>query len=226
MWSSSINLLASASLISTAAAKYDQYILAPSSRTIHPVAVYQGKVNGTVTNAESIAGEAVGSAVFTDVSAVTYDFGKSIGGVVTLEVGDVDPDQFIGLTVNIDSMSALTAPCLLTCNIVFREFTLDIRRRLRRHRRFRYRRDHRLPPHWTRHLHCLTRARARRFPVSLPGPQHHWQHRDPADQRLLYAHAPCRRRRTGKLYGILPLGRRAAKSDMVRRCLYEPAVHH
>ncbi len=56
------------------AAQYEQYILAPSSRTLHPVSVYQ--VNGSVTNAASLTGDAVGSGVFQDVSAVTYDFGK------------------------------------------------------------------------------------------------------------------------------------------------------
>lgn len=96
-------LLAYAGLVS-AAAKYDQYILAPSSRTIYPVSVYQGKVNGTVTGAESIAGEATGSAIFTDVSAVTYDFGKNIGGLVSLQIGNVDPDQFIGLTYSESSL--------------------------------------------------------------------------------------------------------------------------
>jgi len=64
-------LLASA----TAAAKYEQYILAPSSRTLHPTAVY--KVNGSVEGAESLVGtgDAMGRAMFQGESAVTYDFG-------------------------------------------------------------------------------------------------------------------------------------------------------
>ena len=58
----------------TSAAKYEQYILAPSSRTLHPVSVYQ--VNGSVSNADSLTGDFSGNAVFQGQSAVTYDFGK------------------------------------------------------------------------------------------------------------------------------------------------------
>ena len=56
------------------AAKYEQYILAPSSRTLHPVSVYQ--VNGSVLGAGSLASDVHGSAIFKDQSAVTYDFRK------------------------------------------------------------------------------------------------------------------------------------------------------
>ena len=56
------------------AARYEQYILAPSSRTLHPVSVYQ--VNGSVSNADSLTGDSSGNAVFQGQSAVTYDFGK------------------------------------------------------------------------------------------------------------------------------------------------------
>lgn len=56
------------------AARYEQYILAPSSRTLYPVSVYQ--VNGSVSNAESLIGDSSGNAVFQGPSAVTYDFGK------------------------------------------------------------------------------------------------------------------------------------------------------
>jgi hypothetical protein len=56
------------------AAKYEQYILAPSSRTLYPASVYQ--VNGSVTDSSSLTGESSGTATFQDVSAVTYDFGK------------------------------------------------------------------------------------------------------------------------------------------------------
>lgn len=56
------------------AAKYDQYILAPSSRTLHPATVH--KVNGTVDGADSLTGDSPGSATFHGESSVTYDFGK------------------------------------------------------------------------------------------------------------------------------------------------------
>jgi hypothetical protein len=57
------------------AAQYEEYILAPASRTLHPVSVH--KVNGSVSGAESLIGESTGSATFQGQSAaVTYDFGK------------------------------------------------------------------------------------------------------------------------------------------------------
>ena len=61
-------------VIAASAARYEQYILAPSSRELHPYSVYQ--VNGSVTDAASLTGESVGSATFDGSSAVTYDFGK------------------------------------------------------------------------------------------------------------------------------------------------------
>lgn len=88
---------------SALAAQYEQYILAPSSRTLHPVSVHE--VNGTVTNAASVTGNNLGSAVFQDVSAVTFDYGKNIAGVVSLTIGDVsDSNQYIGLTYSESSL--------------------------------------------------------------------------------------------------------------------------
>lgn len=88
---------------SVLAAKYEQYILAPSSRSLHPVSVYD--VNGTVTGAESLTGDQLGSAVFEDASAVTFDYEKGIGGVVSLIIGDVsDTDQYIGITFSESSL--------------------------------------------------------------------------------------------------------------------------
>ncbi|PNS15835.1 hypothetical protein CAC42_4287 [Sphaceloma murrayae] len=94
----------SALLTAAGAAKYEEYILAPSSRTLHPVSIWQGKINGTVLGAESIAGDGPGSATFQDTSAVTYDFGKNIAGLVTLQIGATDPDQFIGFTYSESSL--------------------------------------------------------------------------------------------------------------------------
>lgn len=90
-----------------AASPYDQYILAPSSRILHPVSVYQ--INGTVTDAGSLLANstnpnATGRAIFLNPSSVTYDFGKNIAGTVTLQVGDVDADQYIGLTYTESSL--------------------------------------------------------------------------------------------------------------------------
>lgn len=86
----------------SSAAQYEEYILAPSSRTILPVSVY--KVNGTVDNAESLLGNAAGSAAFTDPSSVTLDFGKNIAGIVTLQISSTDSDQHIGLAYSESSL--------------------------------------------------------------------------------------------------------------------------
>ncbi|KAG9696044.1 bacterial alpha-L-rhamnosidase domain-containing protein, partial [Aureobasidium melanogenum] len=91
-------LLALAGLVS-AVSKYDEYILAPKSRTLHPVAVYQDKINGTITGASSLASDSTGSAIFKGISAVTYDFGVNIGGLVSLTIGNkTDANQSIAIT--------------------------------------------------------------------------------------------------------------------------------
>jgi hypothetical protein len=55
------------------AVPYEQYILAPSSRTLHPVSIHA--TNGTVNGAQSLTGGQAGSATFQPYSAVAYDFG-------------------------------------------------------------------------------------------------------------------------------------------------------
>ncbi|KAH7378571.1 Six-hairpin glycosidase [Cadophora sp. MPI-SDFR-AT-0126] len=86
------------------AAKFDQYILAATSRTIIPVSVYN--VNGSVIGAQNpILGGYSKPAKFQDVSAVTYDFGKNIGGIVSFTVSQVTgKNQFIGVTFSESSM--------------------------------------------------------------------------------------------------------------------------
>ncbi|EMC93052.1 glycoside hydrolase family 78 protein [Baudoinia panamericana UAMH 10762] len=86
----------------SAAAPYNQYILAPSSRRLHPVSVHQ--INGSVVNAASVLGGSTGSAVFNNAAAVTYDFGKNVAGLVTLQIGNVSAGQFIGLTYTESSL--------------------------------------------------------------------------------------------------------------------------
>ncbi|KAG8626283.1 hypothetical protein KVT40_005228 [Elsinoe batatas] len=90
-------------LTASVLAKYDSYILAPSSRTLHPVSTF-GTINGTVSNADSLASSSPGSATFTDTSSVTYDFGKDIAGLVTLDIGETSADQFIGFTFSESSL--------------------------------------------------------------------------------------------------------------------------
>jgi hypothetical protein len=87
----------------TRAIPYDQYILAPSSRTLHPISVY--KVNGTVTGAESVTEGNSGSVVFQDDSAVTYVYAKNIAGIVSINISSVsDVNQYIGLTFSESSL--------------------------------------------------------------------------------------------------------------------------
>jgi energy-coupling factor transporter transmembrane protein EcfT len=86
-----------------AAVPYSNYILAPKSRTVYPAAVH--KVNGTVSNAESLIENVHGDACFQGVSSVTYDYGKNIAGVVSVSVGkSSSPDAFIGLTYTESSL--------------------------------------------------------------------------------------------------------------------------
>lgn len=86
-----------------AAIPYSEYILAPSTRTLHPVSVY--KVNGTVTNAESLTGDDIGSATFYPNSSVTFDYSKNIAGVVSVTVANSSsPDALIGLTYTESSL--------------------------------------------------------------------------------------------------------------------------
>ncbi|KAJ4390040.1 hypothetical protein N0V93_007513 [Gnomoniopsis smithogilvyi] len=83
---------------------YSEYILAPPSRTVFPVAVYN--INGTVDNAEGLLNGANTTATFSAVSAVTYDFGKNIAGQVSVVAGDsaYSPDAVIGLTYSESSL--------------------------------------------------------------------------------------------------------------------------
>lgn len=75
---------------------YDEYILAPRSRTVIPVSVHNS--NGSISNAESLT-KSNGSATFNGNAATSYDFGINIAGVVSLNIGSVsDSSQYIGVT--------------------------------------------------------------------------------------------------------------------------------
>ncbi|KAF2194219.1 glycoside hydrolase family 78 protein [Zopfia rhizophila CBS 207.26] len=83
--------------------QYQDYVLAPASRTLHPVSVY--KVNGTVSGAQSLVMGSLGSAVFHNKSALTLDYGKNIAGVVSLLIGDASAAmQGIGITFSESSL--------------------------------------------------------------------------------------------------------------------------
>lgn len=68
------------------AGPYSEYILTPASRTLLPATVYN--VNGSVTQAASLTSPP-GNATFKGASAVTYDFGKNVAGIVSFNVSTV-----------------------------------------------------------------------------------------------------------------------------------------
>ncbi|KAH7139398.1 Six-hairpin glycosidase-like protein [Dendryphion nanum] len=93
---------------------YEEYILAPKSRTLYPISIHNS--NGSVTNAESLTSSS-GSAVFDGLSATAYDFGINIAGVVTLTIGSVsDLDQYIGVTFSESSLWVSNASCDATAD--------------------------------------------------------------------------------------------------------------
>ncbi|SFE08406.1 alpha-L-rhamnosidase [Actinacidiphila alni] len=80
---------------------WDAFNLSPASRTVRPVAVYT--LTGTVRDPEALVGKGHGAAKATRItgkgSSVTFDFGKEVGGFVTLSFGrDGETNQTIGLT--------------------------------------------------------------------------------------------------------------------------------
>ncbi|OGE47950.1 hypothetical protein PENARI_c034G06163 [Penicillium arizonense] len=76
---------------------YEQYILAPKSRDLTPASVYS--VNGSVTGARTLTQSSGSGATFHGVSSVTYDFGKNVAGLVSLDVGSSSSSSaFLGIT--------------------------------------------------------------------------------------------------------------------------------
>jgi hypothetical protein len=101
--SSAVSILAYAS--TSLAIPYDQYILAPKSRTLHPVSVHSS--NGSVITPEHLitSSPSNSTAVFQGESATAYDFGINIAGIVTLNVASVSSqDEYIGVTFSESSL--------------------------------------------------------------------------------------------------------------------------
>jgi hypothetical protein len=91
-----------AAVVPTLASPYEQYILAPKSRTLYPISVHSS--NGSVTNPESLT-SSNGSSVFTGIAATAYDFGINIAGLVTLTIGSANSSgQYIGVTFSESSL--------------------------------------------------------------------------------------------------------------------------
>lgn len=81
---------------------YEDYILAPKSRELLPASVHG--VNGSVTNARALI-QSAGGTTLNGVSSVTYDFGKNIAGLVSLDVGSASsPSAFLGVTFSESSL--------------------------------------------------------------------------------------------------------------------------
>jgi hypothetical protein len=96
-----LSLLAAAPAL--AAVPYSQYIIAPKSRTLTPVSVY--KTTGSVTNAGNLlAGSSGGTTSFDNVASVTYDFGKNIEGIVSLDITSTAATQHVGVTFTESSL--------------------------------------------------------------------------------------------------------------------------
>ncbi|KEQ90119.1 Six-hairpin glycosidase [Aureobasidium pullulans EXF-150] len=88
---------------SAAAVPYAEYILAPSQRDLSPVKVHQA--NGTVINAAEVTTSGSGGTTFNSVSAVTYDYTKNIGGLVSFIVSSSsDSEQYIGISYTESSL--------------------------------------------------------------------------------------------------------------------------
>ncbi|KAF1921332.1 alpha-L-rhamnosidase [Ampelomyces quisqualis] len=92
-------------LVSTASCTpYSQYILAPKSRTLHPVSIHSS--NNTL-NPENLLSSCASnsSAVFSGPAATAYDFGINIAGLVSLSVSSTSSStQRIGVTFSESSL--------------------------------------------------------------------------------------------------------------------------
>jgi len=94
---SSIALLVCSFVHEVAAIPYSEYILAPSQRTLAPVTIHH--TNGSVTNPLGVTTTGVGETTLSGESAVTYDYTKNIGGLVSFSVSEVNgTGNFIGIS--------------------------------------------------------------------------------------------------------------------------------
>ncbi|TIA28189.1 Six-hairpin glycosidase [Aureobasidium pullulans] len=86
-----------------AASPYSSYILAPSSRTLVPASVHN--VNGTIKNANALTTSGSGESQMSAGSAVTYDYGKNIGGLASFFVSALpSSSHMVGLSFSESNM--------------------------------------------------------------------------------------------------------------------------
>ncbi|KAB8218983.1 Six-hairpin glycosidase-like protein [Aspergillus novoparasiticus] len=94
---------------------YNEYILAPASRHLVPFEVLE--VNGSVTNPSSLTQSTGGNATFNGPASVTFDFGRNIAGIVSLEIGSSSSrDAFIGVTFTESSLWISSQACDATAD--------------------------------------------------------------------------------------------------------------
>lgn len=88
------------------ATRYNEYILAPKSRILHPTSLHSR--NGTVADPDALLASArnlSSATTFENMSAAAYDFGINIAGIVSLEISNVsDNMQYIGVTFSESSL--------------------------------------------------------------------------------------------------------------------------
>ena len=90
-------------LPSTLAVQYSEYILAPPQRTLVPAGVR--KANGSVSNPSGLTVGGSGSTSLNGQSAITFDYGKNIGGLVSFTVSSVNGSgNFIGISFSESSL--------------------------------------------------------------------------------------------------------------------------
>lgn len=94
---------------------YQEYILAPSSRDLVPLSVYQ--VNGSVTNPRGLTQSSASPTTFDGVSSVTYDFGKNVAGLVSFEIASsTSSSAFLGITFTESSLWISSEACDATAD--------------------------------------------------------------------------------------------------------------
>ncbi|KAI0757240.1 bacterial alpha-L-rhamnosidase domain protein [Daedaleopsis nitida] len=100
-----------------AAVPYQQYILAPSSRTVRPVTIF--RQHGSLTSASALFGDSpksTGNGLVLDEfnASVTYDFGKNVAGLVSLDVSSHKGS--VGVTFSESSLWVSSTACDATAD--------------------------------------------------------------------------------------------------------------
>ncbi|KKY15769.1 putative glycoside hydrolase family 78 protein [Phaeomoniella chlamydospora] len=97
-----------------AAIPYEQYVLTPRLRTLLPTSVLN--VNGTVEVPEALLSSS-GVTRFQGPSAVTYDFGKNVAGIVSVNLSAVQGnDEFVGVSFTESSLWISSEGCDATAD--------------------------------------------------------------------------------------------------------------